>query len=79
MQPRLSTYSGIHFLRHNILSFIYRERNAIHRKVHADAVVGKELSCVHCEPDDQIISQPSLTKAIRSLEEEYNVQLLKNT
>lgn len=79
MQPRLSTYSGIHFLIHNILSFIYRERNAIHRKAHADAVVGKELSCVHCEPDDQIISQPSLTKAIRSLEEEYNVQLLKNT
>ena len=79
MQPRLSTYSGIHFLRRNILSFIYRERNAIHRKAHADTVVGKELSCVHCEPDDQIISQPSLTKAIRSLEEEYNVQLLKNT
>ena len=51
----------------------------MHRKVHADAVAGKELSCVHCEPDDQIISQPSLTKAIRSLEEEYNVQLLKNT
>lgn len=79
MQPRLSTYSGIHFLIQNILSFIYRERNAIHRKAHADAVVGKELSCVHCEPDDQIISQPSLTKAISSLEEEYNVQLLKNT
>lgn len=79
MQPRLSTYSGIHFLIHNILSFIYRERNAIHRKAHADAVAGKDLSCVHCEPDDQIISQPSLTKAIRSLEEEYNVQLLKNT
>ena len=36
----------------------------MHRKVHADAVAGKELSCVHCEPDDQIISQPSLTKAI---------------
>ena len=79
MQPRLSTNSGIHFLIQNILSFIYRERNAIHRKAHADAVVGKELSCVHCEPDDQIISQPSLTKAISSLEEEYNVQLLKNT
>ena len=79
MQPRLSPYSGLHFLRHNILSFIYRERNAIHRKAHADAVVGKDLSCVHCEPDDQIISQPSLTKAIRSLEAEYNVQLLKNT
>ena len=79
MQPRLSTYSGIHFLIHNILSFIYRGRNAIHRKAHADAVAGKDLSCVHCEPDDQIISQPSLTKAIRSLEEEYNVQLLKNT
>ena len=78
MQPRLSIYSDIHFPSHNILSFVYRERDTIHRKAHAD-VVGKELSCVHCEPDDQIISQPSLTKAIRSLEEEYNVQLLKNT
>lgn len=79
MQPRLSIYSGIHFLSHNILSFVYRERDTIHRKAHADAVAGKELSCVHCEPDDQIISQPSLTKALSSLEEEYNVQLLKNT
>lgn len=79
MQPCLSTYSDIHFPSHNILSFVYRERAAIHRKAHADAVAGKELSCVHCEPDDQIISQPSLTKAISSLDEEYNVQLLKNT
>ena len=79
MQPCLSTYSDIHFPSHNILSFVYRERAAIHRKAHADAVAGKELSCVHCEPDDQIISQPSLTKALSSLDEEYNVQLLKNT
>ena len=78
MQPRLSIYSDIHFPSHNILSFVYRERDTIHRKAHAD-VVGKELSCVHCEPDDQIISQPNLTKALSSLEEEYNVQLLKNT
>ena len=78
MQPRLSIYSDIHFINHNILIFVYRERDTIHRKAHAD-VVGKELSCVHCEPDDQIISQPSLTKALSSLEEEYNVQLLKNT
>ena len=79
MQLCLSTYSDIHFLSHNILIFVYRERDTIHRKAHADAVAGKELSCVHCEPDNQIISQPSLTKAIRSLEAEYNVQLLKNT